>query len=72
MTQGAEKAKSRRRWIGLAFLLRSNKKAKEKADKNVLFIDKPAVSAARPCPDRAGLSIGERVAEATGVERDVG
>jgi hypothetical protein len=27
-------------------LLRSNKKAKEKADKNVFFIDKPAVSAA--------------------------
>jgi hypothetical protein len=28
-----------------AFLLRSNKKAHEKADKNVFFTDKPTVSA---------------------------
>jgi hypothetical protein len=76
MTQGAEQAKARhataRRWIAMAILLRSNKKAEEKADKIVFFIDKPAVSAARPCPDRAGPFIGERVAEATGVERNVG
>jgi hypothetical protein len=34
----------------MAFSLRSNEKAQEKADKNVFFIDKPAVSAARPAP----------------------
>jgi len=53
-----------RRWIGTAFLLRRNKKSLEKADKNVFIIDKPAVSAARPCRNTAGLYIGARVAEA--------
>ena len=48
----------------MAFLLRSNKKALEKADKNVFIIEKPAVSAARPCRNKTGLYIGARVAEA--------
>ena len=59
----------------MAFLLRSNKKAKEKADKNVFFTDKPAVSAARPPVNTPGLYIGVRVTEAVRVarvERDVG
>ncbi len=32
----------------MAFMLRSNTKSQEKADKNVFIIDKAAVSAARP------------------------
>jgi hypothetical protein len=52
--------------------LRSNKKALEKADKYVFFIDKPAVSAARPCHNATGPYSGARAGEATRVGRDVG
>jgi hypothetical protein len=47
-----------RRSIGCAFSLRRNEKAQRKSRRNTFFIDKPAVSAARPCPNPIGLYIG--------------
>jgi hypothetical protein len=44
-------------------LLRSNKKAGVKADKNEFFIDKPAVSAAGPWLNRLSLYIAVGVAK---------
>jgi hypothetical protein len=63
----ARHAASRRR-IGYAFSLRSNEKANRKSRQIVFFIDKPAVSAARPCRDEMGLYIGVRPIGASRVE----
>jgi hypothetical protein len=48
----------------MAFSFRSDEKAQRKSREKVFFIDKPAVSAARPRRNTMGLYIGARVAEA--------